>query len=155
MSRLKDIMDVDVEPLQSQAYRKAKEAAENPSGPSVSQSPLATSSALDNQDDVPTKRRRPNRGPKSASHAMAPGPSGMQQHGSSAGEAMSFSAAFQAGPSDLSSTPGSTHKSSPRGSESTLDVPVRYTRVTHRISKAKKGVPVHICDICIPPKASP
>lgn len=40
------------------------------------------------------------------------------------------------------------------GPESTLDVRVKYTPVTRRISKAKKGVPVHTCDGCDPPKAS-
>lgn len=34
------------------------------------------------------------------------------------------------------------------------DVPVRLTPVTGRVSRAKKGVAVHICDICKPSKVS-
>jgi hypothetical protein len=145
MSSLKDIMDVDVEPLQSQAYRKAKEAEEVASGPSVNQSAHGTSSP-DNQDEASTKRRRQNRGPKSTSNAVPSRSSGIQ-HTNSVGEPMSFQAPFRGGSSEQASTPGSTHQSSPQGPEST-DVPVKYTRVTHRISKAKKGVRIHTCEIC-------
>lgn len=34
------------------------------------------------------------------------------------------------------------------------DVPVRLTPVTGRVSRAKKGVAVHVCDICKPSKVS-
>ena len=37
----------------------------------------------------------------------------------------------------------------PAGSE---NQPVKLTPVTGRVSKAKKGIPVHECDICQPPK---
>lgn len=145
-----------MEPLQSQAYRKAKEAAEITPGAFMDQSSLATSSSLDSPEETSTKRRRPNRGPRSASHAMTSRPSGIQPHSSSIREPMGFQSEFRAGSSELASTPGSTHQSSPRGSESTPDVPqVKYTRVTHRISKAKKGVRIHTCDACSPTKVSP
>ncbi|KAJ3569674.1 hypothetical protein NPX13_g6003 [Xylaria arbuscula] len=32
------------------------------------------------------------------------------------------------------------------------DIPVKLTPITGRVSRAKKGVPVHTCDICKPPK---
>ncbi|KAI0134773.1 hypothetical protein BJ170DRAFT_217103 [Xylariales sp. AK1849] len=32
------------------------------------------------------------------------------------------------------------------------DVPIKRTPITGRVSRAKKGVPVHFCDICIPTK---
>ncbi|KAK4191131.1 hypothetical protein QBC35DRAFT_36200 [Podospora australis] len=32
------------------------------------------------------------------------------------------------------------------------NVPMRLTPITGRVSRAKKGVPVHVCDICKPPK---
>lgn len=150
MSSLKDIMDVDVEPLQSQAYRKAKEAVQpRPSGDKSSSAPQ---SSLGNEEEISTKRRRPNRGPNPASQAIPSRPSAIQQHSSSFGEPMNFQAVFQTGfqtgSSDQASTPGSTHHSSPRGSESMPDVSVKYTPVTHRISKAKKGVRIHTCDSC-------
>ena len=34
------------------------------------------------------------------------------------------------------------------------DLPLKLTPITRRVSRAKKGVPVHICDICRPPKVS-
>jgi chloramphenicol 3-O-phosphotransferase len=30
--------------------------------------------------------------------------------------------------------------------------PVKYTPVTGRVSKALKGMPVHTCNVCVPPK---
>lgn len=39
----------------------------------------------------------------------------------------------------------------PMGSPSP-DVPIRLTPITGRVSRAKKGVPVHVCEICNPPK---
>lgn len=38
------------------------------------------------------------------------------------------------------------------GTSPSPDVPVRYTPITGRVSRAKKGVPVHICEACNPPK---
>jgi hypothetical protein len=38
----------------------------------------------------------------------------------------------------------------PRGLES--EQPVRYTPVTGRVSKAKKGQPVHVCELCEEPR---
>jgi hypothetical protein len=32
------------------------------------------------------------------------------------------------------------------------EAPVKLTPVTGRVSRAKKGVPVHICELCRPPK---
>jgi hypothetical protein len=48
----------------------------------------------------------------------------------------------------------SQHDSTMAGisSSSHADLPVKYTPVTGRISRAKKGVPVHTCDICRPVK---
>ena len=34
------------------------------------------------------------------------------------------------------------------------DAPVRLTPITGRVSRAKKGMPVHVCDQCRPPKVS-
>lgn len=32
------------------------------------------------------------------------------------------------------------------------EMPVKLTPITGRVSRAKKGVPVHTCDLCRPPK---
>ena len=34
------------------------------------------------------------------------------------------------------------------------DTPLRLTPITGRVSRAKKGMPVHVCDQCRPPKVS-
>ncbi|KAK3955043.1 hypothetical protein QBC32DRAFT_60692 [Pseudoneurospora amorphoporcata] len=34
----------------------------------------------------------------------------------------------------------------------TPELPTRLTPITGRVSRAKKGIPVHVCDICRPPK---
>lgn len=43
------------------------------------------------------------------------------------------------------------HPRRPMGSPSS-DVQIRLTPITGRVSRAKKGVPVHVCEICNPPK---
>ena len=42
----------------------------------------------------------------------------------------------------------------PRANAPGSDAPVRFTPITGRVSRAKKGMPVHVCDLCIPPKVS-
>lgn len=44
------------------------------------------------------------------------------------------------------------HPRRPMGASPSPEVPVRYTPITGRVSRAKKGVPVHICESCNPPK---
>lgn len=43
------------------------------------------------------------------------------------------------------------HPRRPMGSPGP-DVPIRLTPITGRVSRAKKGVPVHVCEVCNPPK---
>ena len=155
MSSLKDIMDVDVEPLESQAYRRSREAAQQQaSRPSIAPSSATPSPPIDDniKGKAPIRRRRSNRVAKPiATHPTSSRPSITRRRSSAAGEAMDFSPGFQAGGSNQASTTGSPQQSS-RGSEPAADMPVKYTPVTGRISRAKKGVPVHICDICRPVK---
>lgn len=40
----------------------------------------------------------------------------------------------------------------PMGTSPGPEVPIRLTPITGRVSRAKKGVPVHVCDTCNPPK---
>ena len=157
MSALKDIMDVDVEPLDSQAaYRRAKEASQlRGSHPPVDEPSANPSPPLDdNNKGKAIKRRRSDRVSK-------PGPSNVIRRRSSAAreeDAMDYSSGYQVamgvGDSNNASTSGSPQQSS-RGSEQpTPEMPVKYTPVTGRISRAKKGVPVHTCDLCRPVKVS-
>ncbi|KAF4637838.1 hypothetical protein G7Y89_g252 [Cudoniella acicularis] len=140
MSSLKDIMDVDVEPLESQAYRRSREAAQQQaSRPTITPIPETPSPPVDEEEEEeeeednnnkgkgPIKRRRSNRVSRSSGIPTLSRANVQQRRDSVAGE-MS------------------------RASESGADIPVKYTPVTGRISRAKKGVPVHTCDICRPAK---
>lgn len=156
MSSLKDIMDVDVEPLESQAYRRAKEAAyqQQASLPSTDR-PSATPSPLldDNIGTAPLRRRRSNRISQPSSISSPARPSILpRRRSSTAGETMDYTQGYMAGGPNQPSTSGSPPNSSSRGSEAGSEVPVKYTPVTGRISRAKKGVPVHTCEICRPVK---
>ncbi|KAL3424357.1 hypothetical protein PVAG01_03638 [Phlyctema vagabunda] len=164
MSNLRDIMDVDVEPLESQAYRKAQEAAEQEAslrGPITSTS-NPSSPSIEGKGKATIRRRRSSRVSKSSaptsSSASAPAStsarSGSGRRRSSAtSDAMDYS--LQTAPGGAytyqSSSPGYSPQQS-GGQEPAGDVPVKYTPVTGRISRAKKGVPVHTCEICRPVK---
>jgi hypothetical protein len=151
MSRLKDIMDVDVEPLESQAYRRSREAAKlQASLPAIA--PSAETSLppiVDQESGTVPKRRRSNRALRPA--APAHRPASARRRSSATEEGMDFTFGYQAGGSSQASKSGSPSRPS-RGSEPAEGVPVKYTPITGRVSKAKKGVPVHTCDICRPVK---
>lgn len=66
---------------------------------------------------------------------------------------MDYTPGYHVGGSSQASKSGSPSRPS-RGSEPAEGVPVKYTPITGRVSKAKKGVPVHTCDICRPVKVS-
>ncbi|KAL2073702.1 hypothetical protein VTL71DRAFT_11028 [Oculimacula yallundae] len=154
MSSIKDIMDVDVEPFESQAYRRSKEAAQQ----QASRFPIALStespsSTVDdnNKGQSTVKRRRSDRVSRPDSQPPTAAQGKIRRRSSATGEPMDFTSGYQAGGSNQASNSGSPHQS-PRGSEGAADMPVKYTPVTGRISRAKKGVPVHTCDICRPVK---
>jgi hypothetical protein len=158
MSSLKDIMDIDVEPFESQAYRRSKEAAQQQASRAAIVPSSETSSPPIDEDDnknnikgkTPLRRRRSNRVSKPAAQPTAARPNVSRRRSSTTGEGMDFSG-YQPGGSNQASTSGSPPQSS-RGSEPAADMPVKYTPVTGRISRAKKGVPVHTCELCRPVK---
>lgn len=149
-------MDVDVDPLEAHTYRRSKEAAAQQAA-SSSVSPASRIAPPETDDKVNTtvKRRKSNRGSKGVAQAAptqqrAPT---TRRRSSASGEGMDFSSGYQAGGSDQASESGSTQRSF-GGSQQGADVAVKYTPVTGRVSRAKKGVPVHTCDICRPVKVS-
>lgn len=150
MSSLKDIMDIDVEPLESQAYRRREAAQQaHPTNPQKSQSPPPIDES--SKGKTPIRRRQSNRVSKPTAQ-----PSTAHQHIARrqdivSGEMMEYTSAYQTSGSNQASMSGSPQQS-PRGSDSVADLPVKYTPVTGRLSRAKKGVPVHTCDICSPAK---
>lgn len=152
MSSLKDIMDVDVEPLESQAYRR-REAAQQASHPTIPQTSQSPSPPIDesNKGKTPIRRRKSNRVSKSAAQSSTAHQNIARRRNSASGETMEYTSAYQAGGSNQASMSGSPQQS-PRGLEPVADLPVKYTPVTGRLSRAKKGVPVHTCDICRPVK---
>jgi len=173
MSSLKDIMDVDLDPLESQAYRRSQaasqkqkellEQATRPSNDPSSHSPSPQPDDITGTTPTTITRRRSNRVSKPSSISTAASrPSTSRRRGSAAGDAMDFTSSSYQGVAATTgggnsnqratSTSGSPRQSSSRGSEALVDVPVKYTPVTGRISRAKKGVPVHTCDICRPMK---
>lgn len=156
MSNLKDIMSVDVEPLESQAAYRRAASQQEATQPTFHQHSVSPSPPLDGTDKgkTPVKRRRSDRVPKPSTNTSTPGPHIIRRRSSAAaGEAMDFNSGYQAGMgveiggSNQASISGSPQQSS-RGSEqpSSESFPVKYTPVTGRISRAKKGVPVHTCD---------
>lgn len=153
MSSLKDIMDVDVEPLESQAYRRREAAQQQASHPTIAQTSQSPSPPIDdsNKGKTPIKRRKSNRVSKPASQSSAARQNIARRRSSVGGETMDFTSGYLAGDSNQASMSGSPQQS-PRGSEPIADLPVKYTPVTGRLSRAKKGVPVHTCDICRPVK---
>ncbi|KAM3072236.1 hypothetical protein ACMFMG_009052 [Clarireedia jacksonii] len=153
MSSLKDIMDVDVEPLESQAYRRKEAAQQQASHPSLDPSSQSPSPQLDDNRGKPSvNRRRSNRVSKSTTQTTTSRSTIPRRRSSAAAEAMDFSG-FQLGGSSQGSISGSSLQTSSRGGMDQLgDVPVKYTPVTGRISRAKKGIPVHTCEDCKPAK---
>jgi hypothetical protein len=146
MSSLKDIMDVDVEPLESQAMR-SRQAAQQQSD--LDQSGSSTKEALkhDTRDQPQVTRRKSNRVSKSSSQGSSSRPSLSRRRSSGTAESMDSD-----GLSLGSATAAGISRQTSRGSNPPESV--RYTPVTGRVSRAKKGQPVHVCDQCDPPRAS-
>lgn len=154
MSSLKDIMDVDVEPLESQAYRRTREAAQQQASlSSITPSSTTPSPSIEDDDNNnnkgkgPIKRRRSNRVSKTPALATASHSNAPRRRSSASGEAMDFTSGYQGSGSNQPSMSGTPQQGS-RASDSGAEIPVKYTPVTGRISRAKKGVPVHTCEVC-------
>lgn len=148
MTSIKDIMDVDVEPLDAQAYRRSREAAKLPVLPSseIILPPIVNTST---GDILP--RRRSNRTLRSAIYPPPQGEAINRRRSSATDDNMDYSMGYQMGMGEPSKS-GSPSRSSRRGSENMDGMPVKYTPITGRVSKAKKGVPVHTCEQCRPVK---
>jgi hypothetical protein len=145
-------MDVDVEPLESQAYRRSKEAAHHQADPPpfIAETLSTTTSSTSSQDhhshlDEPVKRRKSDRArhPAVATHS----PSSTAQRLPVVEDEMAYPGGFPVALSSPASASGSSRRSG-RNPDEPAEIPVKYTPVTGRISRAKKGVPVHICDQC-------
>ncbi|KAI0179191.1 hypothetical protein GGR52DRAFT_295974 [Hypoxylon sp. FL1284] len=176
MTSLKLIMDMEEDtppptatPPTSRRVDKNDGGSISP-GPSRSQDPepdpsrAATSSheKLKDRDDdrlttAPARRRgHSSRSPKPTPTASSsPRPAPLSRRSTASSESMDpnvYGGSIQ-GSSSGRGIPPSTMPTRPMGSASAEgSVPVKLTPITGRVSRAKKGVPVHTCDICNPPK---
>ncbi|KAI8962899.1 hypothetical protein F5Y11DRAFT_175836 [Daldinia sp. FL1419] len=147
-----------------------------PPGPSRSQDPsrAATSSHEKprDQDDrlapAPTRRRGPtghsskstatasSSSPSTSSSAAATRPALISRQSTKSSEPMdptTYGSHAQGSSSGGGGMSSSSMPTRPMGSlPGDAGMPVKLTPITGRVSRAKKGVPVHTCDVCKPPK---
>lgn len=157
MSAIKDIMtDVDVEPLESQAFRRSREAAQRQrdldnaqSQPQFQPAPSYNPRPQE-QDAPPLKRRRSDRNPKSSAPSSSSSrPSSDRRRSSGATDSMD---GYMYGQNNMQqSSSSNSFRHSSRGSDA-AEPQVRLTPVTGRVSRARKGQPVHVCEQCNPPR---
>ncbi|XXH03486.1 choline-phosphate cytidylyltransferase [Hypoxylon texense] len=166
MTSLDFIMDMDTEDTpQSRTINKNDGGSISP-GPTRSQDPdpsrAATSShekLKDSNDRLTTASTR-RRGHSSRSPKPTAPSSSSLASSSSRPPPLSRRSTASSEPMDPSAYGGHIQGSSssnmptrPIGSSpSEGNVPVKLTPITGRVSRAKKGVPVHTCEICKPPK---
>ncbi|CAM1501055.1 Fc.00g102170.m01.CDS01 [Cosmosporella sp. VM-42] len=150
MASLKNIMNTDDDQIDPRSIQRPHESAPRSSqhpDSSTSNSRYATSSD-------------PSTTP--STHSSLPGPSShpsrslVPEASSSSSSSRPISGRRRSSTDSMDSPYGTSQSSStmrPYGPGRSSGEPhVKLTPITKRISKAKKGVPVHICDQCLPPK---
>lgn len=147
MSSLKDIMDVDVEPLESQAMR-SRQAIQEQNDLDQTGSSTNRSAREDTKQQPRVDRWRSPPGSSKSSSGAPSRPSLSRRQSSGTAESLE-SDSNPAGNSRMADSAGFS-----RPQSHGLNPPesVRYTPVTGRVSRAKKGQPVHVCQICDPPR---
>jgi hypothetical protein len=148
MSSLRDIMDVDVEPLESQAMR-SRQAAQQHNDLDPSRSPISHAQKHDTREPQQVTRRRSHRVSKSTSQGTSSKPILSRRQSSVTAESMESDSYPQQGSSQMANAAGVSRQAS---RSSNPPESVRYTPVTGRVSRAKKGQPVHVCEQCDPPR---
>ncbi|KAI2463625.1 hypothetical protein F4781DRAFT_440388 [Annulohypoxylon bovei var. microspora] len=166
MTSLEFIMDMGHEEDTTQINKN--EGGSIQPGPSKSQDPSrAATSSHENpndQDDrlnpAPTRRRGPSgRSTKSTATASSPStssvrPASVSRRSTTSSESMDPGG--YGGHAQGSSSGGGMPPSMPSRPMGNVpsdgSFPVKLTPITKRVSRAKKGVPVHTCDLCKPPK---
>jgi hypothetical protein len=149
-----------VEPLESQAFRRSREAAQrqreldNAQSPAQSHSQLPPSYNPRPQDPQapPLKRRRSDRSSKTSVPPPSSSRSSIDRRRSSgATDSMEGYGYGQNIAHQASSSNSFRHSS--RGSDP-AEPQVKLTPITGRVSRARKGQPVHVCEQCNPPRVS-
>ncbi|KAI0386694.1 hypothetical protein F5Y04DRAFT_275145 [Hypomontagnella monticulosa] len=162
-------MDMEEDTPQDTPQINKDDEGSIPTGSSRSQDPsrAATSSheKPNDQDDrlasAPSRRRGPSsRSSKSTATASSPSasssrPAPVSRRSTTSSESMDPGGygGHAQGSTSGGSMPTSSMPTRPLGNvPGEGGVPVKLTPITGRVSRAKKGVPVHTCDICKPPK---
>lgn len=161
MASLKNIMNVEEDHVDSRQIKDEKESAPRPtSGPEFLSSSSRYATQVSQSSPTPSYSLDQRR--SSSSHALhsfaantpsssSPGPASSdstsrRRSNTSTEDMNSYSSSH--GLSAMS--PGHlTPFTTGSGGDS-----VKYTPITGRVSRAKKGVPVHTCGDCVPPKVS-
>ncbi|KAI1742589.1 hypothetical protein F4680DRAFT_21420 [Xylaria scruposa] len=120
----------------SKSQQRRRGLLSRSSKPTTTLSPVTTASA----DKAPPPSRSPlvERRSVDKTESMDPVGYGSYAHSSSSNMPPSSRSTVSSRP--MTSAPGES------------SIPVKLTPITGRVSRAKKGVPVHICDVCKPPK---
>ncbi|RYO78535.1 hypothetical protein DL762_008658 [Monosporascus cannonballus] len=171
MASLKFIMDVDEEQEPQTNKRDDGAATSAPSqGHDSSRSAVTSFAIPQEQSDTltptsSTRRRGPlNRPSKSSTTAPSTSsstsptrPSLSRQRSTDSTDSMDHTAyGGQGQGSSSGSMPPSNAVIRPLvNASSSAEANVRLTPITGRVSRAKKGMPVHVCDLCRPSKVSP
>lgn len=163
MSSLKQIMNVEEDALGFESVKRNRES--NPNSPRVPESATSTSNYASPVDQSfhslqATLQRQssssymPHSQSFNTTASSPPGASTSRQSSNTSTEPMDSPYYYQGhiygyGNSGLSAGGSSTPY---MAGASGGDPPVKLTPITGRVSRAKKGQPVHICEICRPPK---
>lgn len=126
---------------------RSRQAAQQPSDLDQSSSSTREAPKHDTRDQPQVTRRKSNRVSKSSSQGSSSRPSLSRRRSSGTAESMDSD-----GLSLGSASAAGISRQTSRGSNPPESV--RYTPVTGRVSRAKKGQPVHVCDQCDPPRVS-
>lgn len=126
---------------------RSRQAAQQQSDLDQSGSSTRDAPKQDIREQPQVTRRKSNRVSKSSSQGSSSRPSLSRRRSSGTAESMDSD-----GLSLGSASAAGTSRQTSRGSNTPESV--RYTPVTRRVSRAKKGQPVHVCEQCDPPRVS-
>ncbi|KAM4066005.1 fungal specific transcription factor [Hirsutella rhossiliensis] len=168
MASLRNIMNVDDDHADSLSLKKPKESV--PRFPQHPESAPSTASYASRQDlsissPSPSSSARAQRQSSSSRLAVeapaSPFPLGHASDNAAPGrhqsvtstDSMDSSYGQSFAPAYTHGHPGAQYSGAPvRPFVPTGDAPVKLTPITGRVSRAKKGLAVHICELCRPPK---
>ena len=127
---------------------RSRQAAQQHPDLDQSRSPTSQAHKHDAREPPQVGRRRSHRVSKSTSQGASSKPTLSRRQSSGTAESME-SDSYPQNSSQMANSAGASRQAS-RGSNPPESI--RYTPVTGRVSRAKKGQPVHVCEQCDPPR---